>query len=121
MSQRLKATSGFVLRFSLSHRILFVTVVAMLVLGGVGISHSSAVKSTLSVLADNSATSTKASAPPITVHAAGRDKPYLNFVDGHSMAVAYRGDSALAGALQNDTAQGRSLAAADLDRNGTLD
>ena len=54
MSQRLQAKSRLLFRFILSHRILFITVVAMLVLAGVGISNSSAVKSTLSVMAGNS-------------------------------------------------------------------
>ena len=54
MSQRLQAKSRLLSRFILSHRILFFTVVAMLVLGGVGISNSSAVKNTLSVLTGNS-------------------------------------------------------------------
>src|SRR5688500_18323376 len=52
-SMRLQAKSVFVYRFVLSHRILLFTVVAMLVLGGVGISNSSAVKQTLLVLAGN--------------------------------------------------------------------
>src|ERR1051325_10336133 len=61
MSQRLQAKSRLLFRFALSHRILFFTVIAMLVLGGVGISNSSAVKSTLSVITANAslAASTK--------------------------------------------------------------
>jgi predicted outer membrane repeat protein len=55
------------------------------------------------------------------VHAAGRGKPYLNFQDGRSMQVVYRGDRWLASALQNGAAQARSLASADFDRNGTPD
>ena len=64
MSLRLQAKSRLLFRLILSHRLLFITVVAMLVLGGVGISNSSAVKSTLSVIAGNSdrAASTKTSA-----------------------------------------------------------
>jgi hypothetical protein len=123
MSQRLQAKSRLLSSFILSHRILFFTLVAMLLLGGVGISNSSAVKSTLSVLAGNSelAAPRKTTAGAITVHAAGRGKPYLNFQDGRSMQVDYRGDSTLANALQNGSAQARSLASADFDRNGTPD
>src|SRR5215208_2381346 len=98
MSQRLQAKPRLLFRFILSHRILFFTVLAMLVLGGVGISNSSAVKSTLSVITGNSelAATRKTTAGTITVHAAGRGKPYLNFQDGRSMQVSYRGDSTLA-------------------------
>ncbi|HEU4477482.1 MAG TPA: hypothetical protein VFR80_03130, partial [Pyrinomonadaceae bacterium] len=121
MSQRLQAKSRLLFRFALSHRILLFTVVAMLVLGGVGISNSSAVKSTLSVIAGNSESTAprKTNANAITVHAAGRGKPYLNFQDGRSMEVSYRGDSTLTNALQNGAAQARSLASADFDNNGT--
>ena len=115
MSQRLHVKSRL-----LSHRILVFTVVAMLVLAGVGISNSSAVKSTLSVITGNSerAASTKVPGGEITVHAAGRGKPYLNFRDGRSMEVAYQGDSTLTNALQNGAAQSRSLASADFNRDG---
>ena len=123
MSQRLQAKSRLLFRLVLSHRILFFTVLAMLVLGAVGFSNSSAVKSTLSVITGSSEL-----APPrgtatgaVTVHAAGRGKPYLNFQDGSTMKSVYRGESALANALQNGAAQARSLASADFDRNGTPD
>ena len=78
MSQRLQAKSRLLFRLTLSHRILFIAVIVMLVLGGVGISNSSAVKRTLSVLTGNSepVASTKTPAGAITVHAAGRGKPY---------------------------------------------
>ena len=123
MSQRLQAKSRLLFSLTLSHRFLFIAVVAILVLGGVGISNSSAVKPTLSVIAGNSdpATSTETTAGGITMHAAGRGKPYLNFQDGRSMQVVYRGDSRLASALQNGAVQARSLASADLDHNGTPD
>src|SRR5215213_10392909 len=123
MSLRLQAKSRLLFRYVLSHRILAFTVVVMLVLAGVGISNSSAVKSTLSVLTGNSelATPRKSTPGAVTVHAAGRGKPYLNFQDGRSMKVVYRGESALANALQNGAAQARSLASADFDRNGTPD
>src|SRR5215212_10144244 len=57
----------------------------------------------------------------VTVHAAGRGQPYLNLQDGRKASVEYRGDSALASALQNGAAQARALASADFDRNGTPD
>ena len=123
MSLRLQANSRLLFRLINSHRVLFITLVAILALAGVGISKSSAVKSTLSVITGNSelAASTKSPAGTITVHAAGRGKPYLNFQDGSSMKSVYRGDSVLANALQTGSAQARSLASADFDRNGTPD
>ena len=123
MSLRLQANSRLLFRLINSHRVLFITLVAMLALAGIGISKSSAVKSTLSVITGNSefAASTKSSAGTITVHAAGRGKPFLNFQDGSSMKSVYRGDSVLANALQTGSAQARSLAAADFDLNGTQD
>ena len=90
----------------------------LLVLGGVGISNSSAVKQTFFALAGNSdlAASTRTPAGAITVHAAGRGKPFLNLQDGREMSVNYRGDQRAVAALQNGAAQARSLAAADFDR-----
>jgi Bacterial Ig-like domain (group 3)/PKD domain/Calx-beta domain len=72
-------------------------------------------------VAVNPVTVKKHSKGQVTVQAAGRGKPYLNLQDGRKASVEYRGDSVLAGALQNDTAQARALAAADFDRNGTQD
>jgi hypothetical protein len=120
---RIQAKSRLLYRFTLSHRILFFTIVAVLVLGGVGIANSSAVKQTLSVLAGNSeaATPAKARTGAIAVHAAGRGKPFLNLHDGRSMSLDYRGDKQAAAALQSGAAQARSLASADFDRNGTPD
>src|SRR5688500_14587576 len=119
----LSAESRLLRNFSLSHRLLFFTVVAMLVLGGVGISNSSAVKQSLYVLAGNSdaTPSTNPRAGAITVHAAGRGKPFLNLRDGREVSVNYSGDKQAAGALQSGAAQARSLASADFDRNGTPD
>jgi len=123
MSLRLQTKSPLLFRLTRSYRFLFITLVATLVLVGVGISNSSAVKSTLSVLAGNSesAASAKTSAGAITVHAAGRGKPFLNLRDGREMSVNYRGEQGAVAALQNGSAQARSLAAADFDRNGTPD
>src|SRR5215213_4727083 len=60
----------------------------------------------------------KASKGQVTVRAAGRGMPYLNLQDGRKASVEYRGDSALASALQNGAAQARALASADFKRNG---
>ena len=125
MSLRLQAKSRLLIRFVLSHRVLFITLVAMVALTGVGISNSSAVKSTLSVLSGNSGServgSTKTTVGAITVHAAGRGKPFLNLKDGRGMSVNYSGDRKSIAALQGGAAQARSLASADFDRNGTPD
>ena len=123
MSFRFPSYSRLLSQIFHSHRVLFITLVAMLVLAGVGISNSSAVKSTLSVISGNSAltVSTKTPASPITVHAAGRGKPFLNFQDGRSVKTIYRGDSVLTNALQTGAAQARALASADFDLNGTPD
>jgi hypothetical protein len=123
MSLRLHAKSRLLSGLTLSHRVLFIALVVLVVLAGVAITKSSAVKSTLAVIVGNSdvSGSRKITAGEITVHAAGRGKPYLNFADGRSMKVEYRGDSALTSALQNGSAQARSLAAADFDLNGTPD
>ena len=123
MSLRVQATSRLLFRLILSHRYLFITSVAMLLLVGVGLSNSSAVKSTLSVVTGNSelASPRKTTAGAITVNAAGRGKPFLNLQDGRQMSVNYRGDSAATAALQSGSAQARALASADFDRNGTPD
>ncbi|HKV35207.1 MAG TPA: hypothetical protein VJP89_12810, partial [Pyrinomonadaceae bacterium] len=57
----------------------------------------------------------------VTVHAAGRGKPFLNLQDGREMGVTYRGDQAAVAALQSGAAQARALASGDFDRNGTPD
>jgi hypothetical protein len=65
--------------------------------------------------------STKTPAGAITVHAAGRGRPFLNLQDGREMSVNYRGEQSAVAALQNGVAQARALASADFDRNGTPD
>jgi len=107
----------------LSHRVLSITLVVMLVLAGVGISNSSAVRNTVfpSSVKSESAASTKTPSSAIAVHAAGRGKPFLNLKDGREMSVEYRGDQQAAAALQNGAAQARSLSSADFDHNGTPD
>jgi len=47
------------------------------------------------------------------VWAAGRGKPFLNLKDGRDMTVKYSGQSSLANALQDGSAQPRTLASAD--------
>src|ERR1041385_5850072 len=123
MSLRLQAKSRLLFRLTLSHRLLFITSVVVLVLGGVGLSNSSAVRKTLAVLAGNSELTApeKSTAGTITVHAAGRGKPFLNLQDGREMSVTYHGDREAAAALKSDAAQPRSLASADFDHNGTPD
>src|ERR1700742_1946108 len=115
MSQ-LPKTQSHLPRLTRSQRLLFVTFVAMLALVGFGISNSSAVKSTLSLLVKNSepaaSTAKKSTAGPLTVHAAGRGSPFLNLQDGRAMSVTYRGDQAAVAALQNGAAQARALASA---------
>jgi|GEM_PF-2237934 len=123
MSLRLQTKSDLLPRLSRSSRFLFITLVAMLALVGVGISNSSAVKSRLAVLAGSSdpAVSPNSRAGAITLHAAGRGRPFLNLQDGREMSVNYRGEQGAVAALQNGAAQARALASADFDRNGTPD
>src|ERR1051325_1444259 len=71
--------------------------------------------------ADNTVEVTKRSKGQVTVHAAGRGQPFLNLQDGHQMSVTYKGEQAAVAALQSGAAQGRALAAADIDGNGTPD
>jgi len=66
-------------------------------------------------------TSTKRTKNEVTVHAAGRGKPFLNLQDGHGKVVTYQGDQAAVAALQSGAAQPRALASADFDHNGTPD
>ena len=70
------------------------------------------------LLARTSVVSSKAA---VTVQAAGRGGPYVNFQDGRQMQVAYRGDQALTEALRSGAAQSRSLAAIDLDGDAAPD
>ncbi len=57
----------------------------------------------------------------VTVHAAGRGKPYLHFQDGQRMSVDYRGDENATQSLRSGQAQPRAMASADLDGNATPD
>ncbi|HEX5832768.1 MAG TPA: hypothetical protein VFY34_02890, partial [Pyrinomonadaceae bacterium] len=70
---------------------------------------------------ENSVSLTRRPKGHVTVQAAGRGKPFMNFQDGHEMSVKYRGDQAAVAALQSGGAQARALASADFDRNGTPD
>ncbi|HXQ72054.1 MAG TPA: hypothetical protein VN844_16280, partial [Pyrinomonadaceae bacterium] len=123
MSLRLQSKSHLLPRLTSSYRFLFIAFITALVVGGVAISNSSAVKSTFSALTGNSepAAWTNPRAGAITVHAAGRGKPFLNLQDGRVMGVTYKGDKAAVAALQSGAAQARALASADFDRNGTPD
>ncbi|HJT65247.1 MAG TPA: Ig-like domain-containing protein [Pyrinomonadaceae bacterium] len=56
---------------------------------------------------------------PITVHAAGRARPFFNFQDGRQISANFSG--AAAQALQSGQAQARALAAGDLDANAVPD
>src|SRR6185503_15604462 len=67
------------------------------------------------------ATSSKRTKDTVTVHAAGRGKPFLNLQDGRERVVTYKGDQAAVAALQSGAAQPRALASADFDHNGTPD
>jgi hypothetical protein len=57
----------------------------------------------------------------VTVQAAGRGKPYLNFQDGRQMLVDYRGAQNATRAMQSGQARARALALVDLDGNATPD
>src|SRR5256885_12352659 len=70
---------------------------------------------------ENSIALSKGPKGQVTVQAAGRGNPYLNFKDGRQMSVAYRGVSGAVNALQNGVASSRALAAADLDGDGAPD
>src|SRR5678815_5720653 len=70
---------------------------------------------------EESSARTKRPKEQVTVHAAGRGRPFLNLQDGHEMGVTYQGDPAAVAALQSGGAQARALASADFDRNGTPD
>src|SRR5438105_2464481 len=72
-------------------------------------------------VADLAKSSARTSKPGITVQAAGRGRPYLNFQDGRRMLVDYRGEENVIQALRSDQARPRGLVSADLDSNGTPD
>src|SRR5499433_3145408 len=55
----------------------------------------------------------------VTVHAAGRARPFFNFQDGRQISANFSG--AAAQALQSGQAQAQTLASGDLDGNGTPD
>src|SRR6266571_4157876 len=62
-----------------------------------------------------------ASKDVITIQAAGRGKPYLNFQDGRKVSVNYHGNESATQAMQTGQARARALATADLDGNATPD
>src|SRR5262249_35768873 len=57
----------------------------------------------------------------ISVHAAGRGNPAINFSDGREVVSDYEGPAGLRVALQQNLAQPLSLAAADFDEDGVPD
>jgi hypothetical protein len=71
--------------------------------------------------ANSAAKSSPASKGAITIQAAGRGKPYLNFQDGREVSVNYHGNENATRALQSGQARARALASADLDGNATPD
>src|SRR5688572_13387723 len=71
--------------------------------------------------AENTVAGTNRPKGHVTVHAAGRGKPFLNLQDGKEMSVTYRGDEAAVAAMQSGASQPRALASADFDLNGTPD
>ena len=73
------------------------------------------------LLSGNFATRKAESRNVVTVRAAGRGKPFFNFLDGRQMPLTFRGESNTAKALQSGNGTPRSLVSADLDGNGTPD
>src|SRR6266853_5681684 len=109
--QKLNSFSALI-RFSTAARI----VCALLVCSGVLLAIHARNNS-----AKSTATSEATPRGAITVHAAGRAKPYLNFQDGRQLRVDYRGEQSVIQSLQSGQARARSLAVADLDGNSTPD
>lgn len=56
----------------------------------------------------------------VTVHAAGRGKPYINFSDGHDVLTGYGSASTASAALQSP-ASPLAMASADFDEDGVPD
>src|ERR1041384_4995800 len=106
----------------ISPRTFFKLLTICLILAAVPVGVYVRVKSAASVASStNFVELTNKAKKEVTVQAAGRGKPFLNFQDGQATPITYRGDRAAATALQSGAAQARSLASADFDRNGTPD
>ncbi len=71
--------------------------------------------------ASSAAKSSPASKGAITIQAAGRGKPFLNFQDGREVSANYHGNENATQAMQSGQARARALATADLDGNATPD
>src|SRR5206468_11622684 len=57
----------------------------------------------------------------ITVHAAGRGNPWINFRDGRNLAAVYKGAAGLSQALEYGRVQPTALASGDFDEDGVPD
>ena len=57
----------------------------------------------------------------ISVHAAGRGRPWINLADGHELLPEYTGDPALLGQMEQNEARPLSMTAGDLDGDGVPD
>jgi uncharacterized repeat protein (TIGR01451 family) len=71
--------------------------------------------------ASKAAAPSKDSEGQITLEAAGRGFPYINFADGREVATSYSGPQHLAQALLQDQARPLSMASGDFDADGTAD
>src|SRR4030095_50163 len=69
-------------------------------------SKNSAPASNRSTADSKSITASSISKGEVTVHAVGREKPFMNLHDGHESSVVYRGNFAVA--LQDGSARARS-------------
>ncbi len=61
------------------------------------------------------------SAAPVTIHAAGRGNPFINFLDGRVIPASFSGADKLAAAMESPGVKGLALAAADFDEDGMPD
>src|SRR5438128_2207192 len=57
----------------------------------------------------------------ITVHAAARGNPWINFRDGRNLAAVYKGAAGLPRALEYGRVQPTALASGDFDEDGVAD
>src|SRR5437867_4436565 len=71
--------------------------------------------------ANSAAKSPTAAKGAITIQAAGRGRPFLNFQDGREVSANYHGNESATQALQSGQARARALTTVDLDGNATPD
>ena len=57
----------------------------------------------------------------ITLHSAGRGRPWINLQDGHDLVTAYTGTSGLESVLERNQALPLTLASGDFDEDGVPD